>query len=108
MKTTLTTSSFQHEERGYGKAGTRAGGGWRGTTGTGCHSMVKDSLADASTNKTQDGQEVDVEVVDKKMAQVDGAQVNIGLIEDLYKCRAIDAEGHGKGSIDSFSGRDKK
>ena len=70
--------------------------------------MVKDRLADASTNKTQDGQEVDVEVVNKKIAQVDGARVNIGLIEDLYKGRAIDAEGHGKGPIDGFSGRDKK
>ena len=108
MKPTLTTSSFGYEERGHGKAGTHAGGGRQGTTGTGCHSMVKDTLADASTNKTQDGQEVDVEVVNKKIAQVDGARVNIGLIEDLYKGRAIDAEGHGKGPIDGFSGRDKK
>merc|ERR1719394_1159078 len=95
-----TTSFFRYEERshgkrGHGKAGARTGEERRGTMGTGCHSMVEDRLADASTNKTQDGQEVDF-------------RVNLGLIEDLYKGRAIDAEGHGKGPIDGYSGRDKK
>ena len=108
MKSTLTAppllfgmKSAAAARRGHA----REENGW-GTMGTGCHSMVKDRLADASTNKTQDGQEVDVEVVNKKIAQVDGARVNLGLIEDLYKGRAIDAEGHGKGPIDGFSGRD--
>ena len=35
MKPTLTTFSFRYEERGHGKAGTRAGGRRRGEDGDG-------------------------------------------------------------------------